>query len=80
MFPPGQGATIGVDFLIKTVEVDGDKVKVSWKSLQFPTCHHHWLHLGEVTDMRLKMLSSRPGFLTYSFKYGTQPAKSGSAQ
>ncbi|XP_022644328.1 ras-related protein Rab-30-like isoform X1 [Varroa destructor] len=28
MFPPGQGATIGVDFLIKTVEVDGDKVKL----------------------------------------------------
>lgn len=28
MFPPGQGATIGVDFLIKTVEVDGDRVKV----------------------------------------------------
>ena len=29
LFPPGQGATIGVDFMIKTVEVDGDKVKVS---------------------------------------------------
>ncbi|XP_013419946.1 ras-related protein Rab-30 isoform X2 [Lingula anatina] len=28
LFPPGQGATIGVDFMIKTVEVDGDKVKL----------------------------------------------------
>lgn len=28
LFPPGQGATIGVDFMIKTVEVDGDKIKV----------------------------------------------------
>ena len=25
MFPPGQGATIGVDFMIKTVEIDGKK-------------------------------------------------------
>ena len=35
MFPPGQGATIGVDFMIKTVEIDGEKIKVSiilnWK-------------------------------------------------
>lgn len=29
LFPPGQGATIGVDFMIKTVEVDNEKVKVS---------------------------------------------------
>lgn len=29
LFPPGQGATIGVDFMIKTVEVDGEKVKVN---------------------------------------------------
>lgn len=29
LFPPGQGATIGVDFMIKTVEVEGDKIKVS---------------------------------------------------
>lgn len=28
LFPPGQGATIGVDFMIKTVEIGGDKVKV----------------------------------------------------
>ena len=29
LFPPGQGATIGVDFMIKTVEIDGEKIKVS---------------------------------------------------
>lgn len=29
LFPPGQGATIGVDFMIKTVEVEGEKIKVS---------------------------------------------------
>lgn len=30
LFPPGQGATIGVDFMIKTVQVDNEKVKVNW--------------------------------------------------
>ncbi|CAF0912483.1 unnamed protein product [Adineta steineri] len=28
VFPAGQAATIGVDFLIKTVEVDGEKIKL----------------------------------------------------
>ena len=28
LFPPGQGATIGVDFMIKTIEIGDDKVKV----------------------------------------------------
>ncbi|XP_034938134.1 ras-related protein Rab-30-like [Chelonus insularis] len=28
LFPPGQGATIGVDFMIKTVEVENEKVKL----------------------------------------------------
>ncbi|XP_021572607.1 ras-related protein Rab-30 isoform X2 [Carlito syrichta] len=28
LFPPGQGATIGVDFMIKTVEINGEKVKL----------------------------------------------------
>nr|XP_022324245.1 ras-related protein Rab-30-like isoform X1 [Crassostrea virginica] len=28
LFPPGQGATIGVDFMIKTVEVNGEKIKL----------------------------------------------------
>jgi hypothetical protein len=31
MFPPGQGSTIGVDFMIKTVEIEGEKIKVSQK-------------------------------------------------
>lgn len=28
LFPPGQAATIGVDFMIKTVEIEGEKIKV----------------------------------------------------
>ncbi|KAI1726108.1 ras family domain-containing protein [Ditylenchus destructor] len=28
IFPPGQSATIGVDFMIKTVKVDDDKIKL----------------------------------------------------
>lgn len=28
LFPPGQGATIGVDFMIKTVVVDNEKIKL----------------------------------------------------
>lgn len=28
LFPPGQGATIGVDFMIKSVEIDNEKVKL----------------------------------------------------
>eukprot|EP00096_Caligus_rogercresseyi_P010326 TRINITY_DN3719_c0_g1_i1.p1 TRINITY_DN3719_c0_g1~~TRINITY_DN3719_c0_g1_i1.p1 ORF type:complete len:243 (+),score=36.44 TRINITY_DN3719_c0_g1_i1:87-815(+) len=28
MFPPGQGATIGVDFMIKTLEIQGEKIKL----------------------------------------------------
>lgn len=51
LFPPGQGATIGVDFMIKTVEVDGEKVKVSL----FNTCtflasllHHFKAKVGIV--------------------------------
>jgi hypothetical protein len=28
IFPAGQAATIGVDFLIKTVDVNGEKIKV----------------------------------------------------
>lgn len=32
LFPPGQGATIGVDFMIKTVEIDNEKVKVTINS------------------------------------------------
>ncbi|KAJ8343013.1 hypothetical protein SKAU_G00329410 [Synaphobranchus kaupii] len=28
LFPPGQGATIGVDFMIKTLEIKGQKIKL----------------------------------------------------
>jgi len=28
LFPPGQGATIGVDFMIKTVDIDGERIKL----------------------------------------------------
>lgn len=28
LFPPGQAATIGVDFMIKTVEIEGEKIKL----------------------------------------------------
>lgn len=28
IFPTGQAATIGVDFLIKTLEINGEKIKV----------------------------------------------------
>lgn len=33
LFPPGQGATIGVDFMIKTVVVDNEKIKVNYHML-----------------------------------------------
>lgn len=40
LFPPGQGATIGVDFMIKTVEIKGEKVKVCISSSCFrPTTY-----------------------------------------
>lgn len=35
MFPPGQGATIGVDFMIKTIEIDNEKVKVIYQSIPY---------------------------------------------
>ena len=35
VFPTGQAATIGVDFLIKTVEVDGEKIKVCFQQTFF---------------------------------------------
>ncbi|KHN70867.1 Ras-related protein Rab-30 [Toxocara canis] len=33
IFPPGQSATIGVDFMIKTVKVGEDKIKESERAL-----------------------------------------------
>jgi GTPase SAR1 family protein len=38
MFPPGQGATIGVDFMIKTVEIDGEKIKVFFLKTRLIIC------------------------------------------
>lgn len=40
LFPPGQGATIGVDFMIKTVEVENEKVKVCYTNI----CNNNQLH------------------------------------
>jgi len=34
VFPNGQAATIGVDFLIKTVEVNGERIKVRKEKIQ----------------------------------------------
>lgn len=36
LFPPGQGATIGVDFMIKTVDIKGEKVKVQYYKIFKP--------------------------------------------
>jgi hypothetical protein len=38
VFPAGQAATIGVDFLIKTVEVNGEKIKVCIINLVIFSC------------------------------------------
>ena len=35
VFPVGQAATIGVDFLIKTLDLNGDKIKVNIVCLLF---------------------------------------------
>lgn len=49
LFPPGQGATIGVDFMIKTVMVDNEKIKVKNQlyivSVKLSTCIYHCLQL-----------------------------------
>ena len=44
MFPPGQGATIGVDFMIKTVEIEGEKIKVTFLLCQIHSLciHDFW--------------------------------------
>lgn len=38
LFPPGQGATIGVDFMIKTVMVENEKIKVKTNTLTHIFC------------------------------------------
>lgn len=48
LFPPGQGATIGVDFMIKTVDVGNEKVKVS---LQLVPLTVKNITIGLVTNM-----------------------------
>ena len=54
LFPPGQGATIGVDFMIKTVDVDGDRVKVS------VTRTHCWdVYLGEMLHVLYKSVNEQ---------------------
>lgn len=59
LFPPGQGATIGVDFMIKTVEIDGEKIKVLniYKSYcrLFPSLYQafsHYIMLPMQTNSR----------------------------
>ncbi|VDP45412.1 unnamed protein product [Heligmosomoides polygyrus] len=47
IFPPGQSATIGVDFMIKTVKVDNDKIKVR--------PHSVLLHFGFVEFLSLQV-------------------------
>ena len=49
MFPPGQGATIGVDFMIKTVEIDGEKIKVC-------NCHCNCIYLFFLPHSRVFFL------------------------
>lgn len=39
LFPQGQGATIGVDFMIKTVEVDKERIKLQlWDTAGQEVC------------------------------------------
>uniref|UniRef100_A0A672P265 RAB30, member RAS oncogene family n=1 Tax=Sinocyclocheilus grahami TaxID=75366 RepID=A0A672P265_SINGR len=48
LFPPGQGATIGVDFMIKTVEIKGVKVKQRFLILSYDiTCEDSFRCLPE---------------------------------
>lgn len=61
LFPPGQGATIGVDFMIKTVEIKGEKVKV-WEKDHFICTTEYCLTTG------LNIVFS-------SCRYGTQQAR-----
>lgn len=48
-FTPSQGPTIGVDFTIRTVEVDGERVKVRWWNKR--TCWTFWLqHVAHISS------------------------------
>lgn len=45
LFPPGQGATIGVDFMIKTVVVDNEKIKVSTMQSECRILFNYYMHI-----------------------------------
>lgn len=56
LFPPGQGATIGVDFMIKTIDVDGEKVKVR------PVPKLHFKLILQCVFVNIKKWPSLPAF------------------
>lgn len=56
LFPPGQGATIGVDFMIKTVEVDNERVKVCMISFIFYWFYSHFIYWS-ISDVIGNILS-----------------------
>lgn len=60
LFPPGQGATIGVDFMIKTVVVDNEKIKVNAINA---------MRINRITNLIL------PIYNLNSCKFGIQPVK-----
>ena len=61
MFPPGQGATIGVDFMIKTVEIDGEKIKVCNCNYFFlPHSRVFFLHKEEALPSKISYLLFHP--------------------
>ena len=65
LFPPGQGATIGVDFMIKTVEIKGEKVKEHGKRAThlyiWKCCLTAGTHFGYYISPAADMGHSRPG-------------------
>lgn len=65
LFPPGQGATIGVDFMIKTVEIKGEKVKVHGKRSNYlyisKFCLTTGTHVRYYISPAADMGHSRPG-------------------
>ena len=64
LFPPGQGATIGVDFMIKTVEVDGLKIKVCVYNSS-----HQCIHYYGIQHIFFLII------FTFSSKFGIQLVK-----
>lgn len=61
LFPPGQGATIGVDFMIKTVEVEGEKIKVITTGIVI--IFGYWLMLLYYNKLYIKLCSCKYGTL-----------------